>query len=218
MEDTKVLGFNKSNTYRADFKKFTFIALAAGIMISFAAGVSGAKEPAKEAPKEAPKETAKHEGHLSQNYILNMDPKSSSTIGKGSAEDVHAFFDDAEKAIEAKDLSALMGLYSENYTNGTHKKADAEITWKRLFADFDNLAMTHNMRFITADPKGNVIVMQCSGMLVGEPKVEKGLIALDSWMNSDHVLVKEGGKLKIIGSTGAEKKRLWFDKPMHPLF
>lgn len=215
MEDTKVLGFNKSKTYQVDFKKFTFIVLAAGIMISFAAGVSDAKDPAKEAPKE----TAKHEGHSSPNYILNMDPKSSGTIGKAAADEVHTFFDDAEKAIEAKDLNALMGLYSENYTNGTHKKADAEVTWKRLFQDFDNLAMTHNMRFVTADAKSNVVVMQCSGMLVGEPKVEKGgIIALDSWMNSDHVLVREGGKLKIIGSTGAEKKRLWFDKPMHPLF
>lgn len=206
MEDTKVLGFKKSGTYQVNFAKFTFIILAAGIMISFAAGVSGAKEPSA------------HEGHLSQNYILNMDPKSSSTIGKGAADDVHAFFDEAEKAIEAKDLNALMGLYSENYANGTHKKADAEVTWKRLFQDFDNLAMTHNMRFITADPKGSVIVIQCSGMLVGEPKIEKGIIALDSWMNTEHVLVKEGGKYKIIGSTGAEKKRLWFDKPMHPLF
>ena len=50
-----------------------------------------------------------------------------------------------------------------------------------------------------------------------DPK-KKGLITIDNWANQDHVLVKEGGKWKLIGTYGLERKRLWFDKPMHPLF
>lgn len=201
-----MLGTGNFQGHQMRSVKFGFIILAAGIMIFFAAGVAGAKE------------AATHEGHYSQNYILNMDPKSGGVIGKAAADEVHAFFDEAERAIESKDLNALMGLYSENYVNGPHKKADITATWKRLFDDFDNLAMTHNMRFVTTDPNSKIMIMQCSGILVGVPKGDAGLIALDSWMNSDHILVKEGAKFKLIGSTGAEKKRLWFDKALHPLF
>jgi len=32
------------------------------------------------------------------------------------------------------------------------------------------------------------------------------------------VLVKEQGAWKLIGTYGHDRKRLWFDKPMHPLF
>ena len=204
-----MLGTN-SQGHKPRSVKFGFAVLAAGIMISFAAGAASAKEAAKE--------PSTHEGHLSQNYILNMDPKTSTIVGKGVAADVHAFFDDAEKAIEAKDLNALMSLYSENYVNGPHKKADITATWKRLFEVFDNLAMTHNMRFTTTDPNSKVMMLQCSGILVGIPKGESGLMAIDSWMNADHILVKEGNRFKLIGSTGPEQKRFWFDKALHPLF
>ncbi len=190
--------------------KYGFIVMAAGIMLSLAVGVSSAKEPAKE--------PAKHGHNFSRNYILNLDQKSGVVIGKAASDEVHAFFDEAERAIETKDLNALMSLYSENYVNGPHKKADITATWKRIFDEFDSMAMNHNMKFVTSDPNSKVIILQCSGILIGVPKSDTGSIAIDSWMNADHILVKEGNKFKLIGSTGAEKKRLWFDKAMHPLF
>jgi ketosteroid isomerase-like protein len=142
----------------------------------------------------------------------------SDKAGKEMFEEVMNFFNEAEAAIEAKDLDKLMALYSEGYTNGVHKKVDISLAWKRLFKDFGGLAMTHNMHLSMHDAKTNVAVMTCSGILVGVPTGDKESIALDYWMNNDHVLVKEGGKWKILGSIGAEKKRLWFDKPLHPLF
>lgn len=187
-------------------RKVSVAALIAGVLTLALPCVSVAKEDAK------------HQHNLSPNYVLNIDQHGKDIVGPAVAKEVGDFFDDAEKALESKDLTALMNLYSEGYANGTHKKADIAITWKTIFETFNSLAMTHNMRFISTDPKSNVVILRCSGMITGEPKDEKGLIALDSWMNTDHVLVKEGGKFKIIGSSGADKKRLWFDKPLHPLF
>lgn len=186
--------------------KASAVALAAGMLMLALPGISAAKEEAA------------HRHNFSPSYVLNIDPATSDLVGKAVAKEVGEFFNDAEKAIETEDIAKLMGLYSEGYTNGTHRKADIATTWKTIFVEFNSLAMTHNMRFITTDPKSNVIIIRCSGILVGVPSVDKGLIALDSWMNTDHVLVREGGKFRIIGSSGAEQKRLWFDKPLHPLF
>lgn len=179
----------------------------AGILMLVFAPVSNAAESA-----------AKHKEHLSQNYTLNIDPRMQTTASKEAFDEVMNFFDGAEMAIEARDLDKLMTYYSDSYTNGVRKKADIAVAWKRLFSDFSGLAMTHNMHLSLFDAKANLIIMTCSGILVGIPTGERESIALDYWLNNDHVLVKEGGKLRIVGSIGKEQKRLWFDKPMHPLF
>ena len=186
--------------------KVSVAAMIAGVLTLALPGVSVAKEEAK------------HQHNLSPNYVLNIDPHGRTIIGESVAKEVGEFFNDAEKAIESKDLTALMALYSDGYTNDVHKKADISTTWKTIFEGFNSLAMTHNMRFVSTDPKSNVVILRCSGMITGVPKDEKESIALDSWMNTDHVLVKEGGKFRIIGSSGADKTRLWFNKPLHPLF
>ncbi len=179
----------------------------AGIFILVFAPVSNAAESA-----------SKHKEHLSQNYTLNIDPTTAATTGKEAFNEVMNFFDEAEAAIEARDLDKLMTFYSDSYTNGVRKKADIAVAWKRLFTDFSGLALSHNMHLSLFDAKANLIIMRCSGILVGIPTGEKESIALDYWVNTDHVLVKEKGKLRIAGNLGKEQKRLWFDKPMHPLF
>lgn len=186
--------------------KASAVALIAGMLMLALPGISDAKEEKG------------HQHAFSPNYVLNIDPLTSDLVGKAVAKEVGEFFNEAEKAIETEDIAALMGLYSEGYTNGTHRKADITATWKIIFADFNSLAMIHNMRFVTTDPKSNVVILRCSGIIVGAHKAEKDRVALDSWMNTDHILVREAGKFRIIGSTGAEQKRLWFDKPLHPLF
>ena len=188
------------------YSKVSVAALIAGVLTFTLPGVSVAKEEAK------------HQHNLSPNYVLNIDPHGKDVVGQAVAKEVGDFFDEAEKAIESKDLTALMSLYSDGYVNGNHNKNDINVTWKTIFEAFNSLAMTHNMRFISSASKSNVVVLRCSGMITGVPKDEKEVIALDSWMNTDHILIKEGGKFKIIGSSGADKKRLWFDKPLHPLF
>lgn len=149
---------------------------------------------------------------------MEVDPAAKQQLGEQTFNEVMAFFHSAEMAIETKDLEALMALYSENYSDGEHDKKSARQVWERIFSTFGDMATHHNMRLEKMSADKTMVVLQCSGLLLGVPDPKKGPITIDNWARQDHVLVKEGGKWKLIGTYGPERKRLWFDKPMHPLF
>lgn len=155
---------------------------------------------------------------LSEFFSINIDPYSRKQVGEKVWGKVEQFFLKAEKAIEAENIDDLMVLYSKSYKNGDHRKDAAKQIWRRLFSKFDLLATHHNMRFITTTPNSEVMIIRCSGLLVGIPKGGKNLITIDQWTDADHVLNAETGSWKLVGSSGLERKRFWFDKPMHPLF
>jgi hypothetical protein len=163
------------------------------------------------------------EHKLSNEHDMNVDPAAKQQLGEKTFGELMIFFHEAEKAIETKNLKALMGLYSESYTDGEHNKKSAEVIWERIFATFETTATRHNMKLVKMAEDKNMVVFRCSGLLLGVPNPnakmkQKGLITIDNWALQDHVLVKEAGKWKLIGTYGTERKRLWFDKPMHPLF
>ncbi len=156
--------------------------------------------------------------HFSDHHSLNFDAHTKKMVGEEVFKEINRFFHDGEMSMETKNMNALLDLYSDNYVNGPHKKESVKKIWEVLFSKFDDLSTMHNMRFITTSPESNVMIIRCSGLLMGVPKGEKELIAIDNWVNTDHVLAKENGKWRLIGSSGKEKKRFWFDKPLHPLF
>lgn len=160
------------------------------------------------------------EHRMSDKYSMVVDPAAKQQLGEQTYNEVMVFFHAAEKAIETKDLEGLMALYSDNYGDGVHDKKSAEQIWRRMFDTFDAMSTQHNLKLGKMSADKNMVIFQCSGLLMGapDPKLKKGLITIDNWANQDHVLVKEGGKWKLIGTYGLERKRLWFDKPMHPLF
>jgi len=163
------------------------------------------------------------EHKLSDEHDMYVDPAAKQQLGEKTFSELMMFFHEAEKAIETKNLKALMGLYSESYTDGEHDKKSAEVIWERIFATFETTATRHNMKLVKMAEEKNMVVFRCSGLLLGVPNPnakmkQKGLITIDNWALQDHVLVKEAGKWKLIGTYGTERKRLWFDKPMHPLF
>jgi len=158
------------------------------------------------------------EHRLSDKYSLEVDPVAKQKLGEQTFNEVMMFFQAAEKAVETKDLEALMELYSDNYSNGEHDKKAARQIWERIFSTFDTMAMRHNMKLEKISTEKNMIIFKCNGLLLGVPDIKKGPITIDNWNNQEHVLVKEAGKWKLIGTYGLERKRLWFDKPMHPLF
>ena len=155
---------------------------------------------------------------FSDRYSMKIDPADKSEVGERTFDEVRAFFDEAEEAIETKNLEALMSLYSDNYSDGEHDKSSAQQIWRRIFATFDEMATHHNMRFVNTSTEKDLAILRCSGLLLGKPKGDLRPVTIDNWNQQDHMLVKEGGKWKLIGSFGRERKRLWFDKPMHPLF
>ena len=163
------------------------------------------------------------EHKFSDEYAMEVDPAAKQQLGDKTYGELMEFFHEAEKAIETRDLKALMNLYSESYTDGEHDKKSAEEIWARIFATFEMTATRHNMRLVKMGEDKNMVVFSCSGLLLGVPNPnarmkQKGIITIDNWAMQDHVLVKEAGKWKLIGTYGPERKRLWFDKPMHPLF
>lgn len=163
------------------------------------------------------------EHKLSDEFVMDVDPAAKQQLGEKNYSELMAFFHEAEQSIETKDLKTLMSLYSENYTDGEHNKKSAEEIWERIFATFEMTATRHNMKLVKMAEDKNMVVFRCSGLLLGVPNPDskikqKGLITIDNWALQDHVLVKEAGKWKLIGTYGPERKRLWFDKPMHPLF
>jgi len=155
---------------------------------------------------------------FSDRYSMKIDPADRQEVGEKHFDEVRAFFDTAEEAIETKNLEALMSLYSDNYSDGEHDKKSARQIWRRIFSTFDEMATHHNMRFVNTSKGKDFAILRCSGLLLGKPKSETRAVTIDNWNQQDHMLVKEGGKWKLIGSFGRERKRLWFDKPMHPLF
>jgi ketosteroid isomerase-like protein len=155
---------------------------------------------------------------LADRHEMEVDDSIKEQLGEKTASEVMAFFHNAEMAIQSRDLEALMVLYSDGYRDGDHDKAAARKIWERIFNRFGELATRHNMSLVTKSSDKDLVIMRCSGILMGIPKEGGGPVPIDNWNQQDHVLKKEDGQWKLIGSFGKERKRLWFDKPMHPLF
>lgn len=154
---------------------------------------------------------------VSDKYSMNIDPAAQQQLGEQTFNEVAMFFQTTQKAIETKNMEALMAHYSDSYHDGDLDKKSVEQAWQRIFAKVDSVAALNNMKLVSVSADGNMIVLQSSGLLVGVPGDAKWPVTIDSWNKQDHLLVKEAGEWKLIGIYGPERKRLWFDKPMHTL-
>ena len=150
-------------------------------------------------------------------YSMNIDPAAKQQLGEQTFNEVTLFFQTTQKAIETKNMEALMAHYSDSYHDGDLDKKSVGQAWQRIFAKVDSVAALNNMKLVSISADGNMVVLQSSGLLVGVPGNEKWPVTIDSWNKQDHLLVKEAGEWKLIGIYGPERKRLWFDKPMHTL-
>lgn len=155
---------------------------------------------------------------LSDRHKMVIDDSIKEHLGEKTAKEVVSFFRRAEAAIQSRNIEALMVLYSNGYRDGDHDKAAARKIWERIFKRFNKMATRHNMKLVTTSSDKDLVIMRCSGILLGLPEGASAPIAIDNWTQQDHVLKKEDGQWKLIGSFGKARKRLWFDKPMHPLF
>lgn len=150
-------------------------------------------------------------------YSINIDPAAKQQLGEQTFNEVALFFQTTQKAIETKNMEAIMAHYSDSYRDGDLDKKSVAQAWQRIFAKVDSVAALNNLKLVSISADGNMVVLQSSGLLVGVPDNEKWPVTIDSWNKQDHLLVKEAGEWKLIGIYGPERKRLWFDKPMHTL-
>jgi hypothetical protein len=172
-------------------------------------------EPKSPAPNELPDQL---DHKFSDRFTVKFDPAAKQQLGEDVYRELVDYFDTAEDAIDVKDLTAHMATYSENYKDGDKDKKAIEEIWKILFAKFERVVVHHNLKVVTVSADKQMIIIRSSGFLLAEIDPKKRLTTIDNWSDQDLVLVKEGEKWQLISIFGEERKRLWFDKPMHPLF
>ena len=202
---------NSLATIGSRVAKYAITILVGASLFSFLGVAAGADHKYSEKEEQI-------EHQYSNKFFWKIDAASKQQLGEPLYNELMDFFDTAEDAIEKKDLKALMAVYSDNYQNGDKDKKAVEEAWKKIFARFETLISHHNEKLVTVSADKHLVILRCSGLLLTQPDPKGAAVTIDNWSEQDHVLVKEEGKWKLIGNVGEERKRLWFDKPMHPLF
>jgi ketosteroid isomerase-like protein len=133
-----------------------------------------------------------------------------------------ATFEQAERAMQARDLEGIMALYSEDYLYHGLKRADIRNIWKQLFEQHKELESFHTFSVIrTIGGAGGKLTaeMTCTGVIWGTSKVTTLRNPIDSWYEEVHYLKKENGRWRITGNVGGESQpALQFGTAPHPLF
>lgn len=153
----------------------------------------------------------------SDHKFMSVDPPAKKVVGEKLYNEVAEFFHEMEMAIQAKDVDRLMALYADNYFNGPFNKRAIRTIWTHIFATMDEMTTVHDMTFMTTAPGSKVVIVRCTGLLMGVPKGEKYNIAIDKWTDCDHIIAKLNGKWRLVGTAGKGGMRLGFDTPMQPL-
>jgi hypothetical protein len=137
-----------------------------------------------------------------------------------TVQDVLAVFDRAEKAIESRDLDALMALYSKSYNyHGLHK-SDVRKIWGNLFENYHKIDSIHLFTRIVkvGAGSGTTVEVTCTGNLWAVSDTTKLRVPLDSWYGETHYLAQEDGAWRIRGNVGDRPTVLPFGTAPHPLF
>ena len=142
-------------------------------------------------------------------------------VGSETLKELLLTFEQAEEALQARDLDGIMALYSEDYLYHGLKKADVRKIWKQLFEHYHELESFHTFSVVrtTGSPGKVVLEMTCSGVLWGTSKDTTLRSPIDSWYEEVHFLKKENGRWRIAGNVGGESTPvLQFGVAPHPLF
>jgi ketosteroid isomerase-like protein len=135
--------------------------------------------------------------------------------------DLLSTFEQAERAMQARDLDGIMALYSDDYFYHGLKKADLRKVWSQLFDHYEALESFHTFSVIRTVGAGTKLTAEitCTGVVWGTAKDTKLRAPVDSWYQEVHFLRKENGRWKIVGNAGGESQPvLQFGVAPHPLF
>lgn len=142
------------------------------------------------------------------------------TADEATVNEILSAFDRAERAIQARDLDGLMGLYSKRYNYHKLRKSDARRMWEEILEHHHKLHSTHIFTDIkTGQLDGETRAeVKCTGALWGLANETEQKITVDSWFEEIHYLVKEEGAWRIIGNAGSMPETPRFGHAPHPLF
>lgn len=134
--------------------------------------------------------------------------------------EITSTFDHAEEAIRARDLEAIMALYSDRYRHHGLGKSDIRQIWEELFSKYDLISNIHIFSTITTSEQEEEsrAYIGCTGALWATFRNTKERIPIDSWHDEVHHLVKENGAWRIIGSDEGLPRPRMFGTAPHPLF
>ena len=130
-------------------------------------------------------------------------------------------FEQAEQAMNARDLDGIMALYSDEYLYHGLKKADVRKIWNELFDHYKEVESFHTFSVVhLVGTRGKLIAeLTCSGVVWGTSKDTTLRSPVDSWYEEIHYLRKENGRWRIVGNVGGESiPVLQFGVAPHPLF
>ncbi len=129
-------------------------------------------------------------------------------------------FNQAEDALQSKNLDGLMALYSEQYRYHGLSKSDLRTMWREIFDQYDQVTSNHIFSRIqvVASGKSPTAEVICTGNLWGTSKETGKQVIIDSWFYETHHLAYEGGKWRILGhGEGTPQPLRWGGSP-HPFF
>jgi hypothetical protein len=130
-----------------------------------------------------------------------------------------ASFQKAEEFLDARNLDALMGLYSKDYNYNGLKKDDLKKIWESLFAQHHRIATSHLFsKIVVADGKHPTAEITCTGSLWATSGPTGKRMNIDSWFEEVHHMVYEDGAWRISGHVGEPARTPQFGVAPHPLF
>jgi ketosteroid isomerase-like protein len=150
-----------------------------------------------------------------------LTPATTQEVEQQTVDELLAAFEQAEKAMQARDLDGIMALYSDEYAYHGLKKADIQKVWRQLFNHYTDLESVHTFSMIrTVGPATSLTTeMTCTGVIWGTSKQTSLRTPIDSWFEEIHHLRKENGRWKIVGHAGGTSPPvLQFGVAPHPLF
>ena len=142
-------------------------------------------------------------------------------VDASTLKELLATFEQAEQAMQARDLDGIMALYADEYLYHGLKKADIRKIWLQLFDQYKELESFHTFSVVRAVGSGSrlTVEMTCTGVIWGTSKMTTLRAPVDSWYEEVHYLKKENGRWRIIGNVGGESQPvLQFGVAPHPLF
>lgn len=142
-------------------------------------------------------------------------------VDRSTADELLETFEQAERAMQARDLDGIMALYSDAYAYHGLKKEDIRNIWRQLFEQYRELESFHTFSMIRRIGPANKLTaeMTCTGVIWGTSVQTTLRTPIDSWYEEIHYLRKENGRWKIIGHAGGETTPLLqFGIAPHPLF
>ena len=158
---------------------------------------------------------------------IHADAKTQLTSGSiqevdaGTLKELLATFEQAEQAMQARDLDGIMKLYSDEYYYHGLNKAAIRKVWADLFDHYKELESFHTFSVVRTVGVGSKLTaeMTCTGVVWGTAKDTKLRSPIDSWYEEVHFLKKENGTWRITGNAGGESQPvLPFGTAPHPLF